>query len=129
MTLPERITGWLSAPLNILQRHRIIVKTLLHVAIFVFAYLGAYLVRFDGVIPPEYLVPIRQTIPAVLASKALAFLVFGLFHGWWRYASVRDVLPIAGGCTLGSQILWMIDTFAMTSVSIPRSGSCPGWAT
>jgi hypothetical protein len=26
----------------------------------------------------------------------MAFLAFGLFQGWWRYVSMRDILPIAG---------------------------------
>ncbi|MCR4308817.1 MAG: polysaccharide biosynthesis protein [Deltaproteobacteria bacterium] len=127
MILRERITRWLSVPLNILLRHRTTVKTLLHVAIFIVAYLGAYLVRFDLSIPPEFIGPIRQTIPAVLVSKALVFLAFGLFHGWWRYVSLRDVLPIAGGCTFGSLIFWGIDTFLMTSVSVPRSVYAIDW--
>jgi FlaA1/EpsC-like NDP-sugar epimerase len=123
----ERIAGWLSAPLNILLRYRTTVKSLLHVGIFIVAYLGAYLVRFDGSIPPEYIGPIRHTIPAVLVSKGLAFLAFGLFHGWWRYVSLRDVLPIAGGCTFGTLIIWGIDTFLMTTVSVPRSVYAIDW--
>ncbi|MFA6148722.1 MAG: nucleoside-diphosphate sugar epimerase/dehydratase [bacterium] len=127
MTVREKITGWLSAPMNVLLRFRITVKTLLHVVIFLVAYLGSYLVRFDGAIPPEYIGVIRQTIPALVASKALAFLVFGLFHGWWRYVSLRDVLPIAGGCTLGSLVFVGLDAFLMTSVSVPRSVIAIDW--
>ena len=127
MTLREKITGLLSAPLNILLRYRTVVKFFLHVAIFIFAYLGAYLVRFDWPLPPEYIGLFRQTILAVLISKGSAFLAFGLFQGWWRYVSLRDVLPIAGGCTVGSLIFWGIDTFLMTTVSVPRSIYAIDW--
>jgi FlaA1/EpsC-like NDP-sugar epimerase len=127
MTFHERITGLLSALQDILLRHRTTVKTLLHVAIFLFAYLGAYLVRFDWSISPENIGLIRHTIPAVLASKALAFLVFGLFQGWWRYVSLRDVLPIAGGVTFGSLIFWGVDAFLMTQISVPRSIYAIDW--
>jgi FlaA1/EpsC-like NDP-sugar epimerase len=40
----------------------------------------------------------------LLVAKALGFLAFGLFHGWWRYVSIRDIFPITAGCTLGSLI-------------------------
>ena len=127
MILRDEINGWLSASQDILLRHRTTVKTLLHAAIFIFAYVGAYFVRFDLSIPPEYLGMIRQTLPEVVASKGLAFLAFGLFQGWWRYVSLRDVLPIAGGVTLGSLIFWGIDVLLMTHISVPRSIYAIDW--
>ena len=113
--------------LGVALRFRSTVKFLLHVVIFISAYLGAFLVRFEGSLPPEYILAIRHTIPVVLASKALAFYSFGLFHGWWRYVSIRDVMPIVGGCCLGSLILWGLDVFLMTDVSIPRSVYAIDW--
>ncbi|MEK6655499.1 MAG: hypothetical protein AABY92_10165 [Thermodesulfobacteriota bacterium] len=77
-------------------------KFLLHLAIFIFANHLAYYIRFDFNIPGHYLPIIRETIPVMLIAKALGFLAFGLFSGWWRYVSIRDVLPIVAGCALGS---------------------------
>jgi len=71
------------------------VKFLLHAAIFTFAYVTAYLLRFEFSVPQNFKDP-PHTLPVVLLSKAVAFLAFGLFQGWWRYVSIRDILPIAG---------------------------------
>jgi FlaA1/EpsC-like NDP-sugar epimerase len=108
-------------------RFRGSVKFLLHVGIILSAYLSAYLIRFEFSVPYEYQLLMRQTVPAVLLSKALAFLAFGLFHGWWRYVSIRDVLPIAGGATLGSLLFWGADRFLFPQASVPRSIYAIDW--
>ncbi len=127
MTLRDSTSATLSSALGLSFRLRGAIKFLLHVGIFLSAYFGAFFFRFDWSIPPEYFLLIRHTIPAVLASKALAFLAFGLFYGWWRYVSIHDVLPIVGGCTLGSMLLWITNQFLMTHGSIPRSVYAIDW--
>ncbi|MBW6505108.1 polysaccharide biosynthesis protein, partial [bacterium] len=119
--LRTRSVKFISYPIDFLMRWRSIVKFLLHGAIFVFAYITAYLLRFEFSLSPKHLEIIRHTIPLVLVTKAMAFLAFGLFQGWWRYVSMRDILPIAGGCTLGSFLFWCVDFFLMPDISIPRS--------
>jgi FlaA1/EpsC-like NDP-sugar epimerase len=117
----------ISYPFHFLMRWRAVVKFLLHVAIFVFAYIGAYLLRLEFSISPMYSGIIRDTIPLVLVSKTVAFLAFGLFHGWWRYVSIRDILPIAGGCTLGSLLFWGVDLFLMPNIDVPHSIYAIDW--
>ena len=85
-----------------LLRYRGGVKFLLHLGIFGCAYLFAYLIRFEFSIPAPYPGVIRDTIVLLLVAKTLAFLAFGLFRGWWRYMSLRDVFPIAAGCSSGT---------------------------
>jgi len=119
--LRARSVKMLSYPIDFLMRWRSIVKFLLHATIFIFAYITAYLLRFEFSISPVYLEIIRHTIMVVLVTKAMAFLAFGLFQGWWRYVSMRDILPIAGGCTLGSFLFWCVDFFLMPDIAIPRS--------
>ena len=70
---------------DILLHYRGAVKFILHLGIFLCAYLFAYLIRFEFSIPAEYTGVIRDTIVLLLVAKALAFLAFGLFRGWWRH--------------------------------------------
>ena len=111
----------LTIPVNFLMRYRGVVKFFLHLLIFAGAYHLAYLIRFEFFIPPEYGKVIRETILYLLIAKALGFLVFGLFQGWWRFVSIRDILPIAGGCTAGSAIFVGFNLFFLGSVTVPRS--------
>jgi len=108
-------------------RHRYILKLLLHGFIFVSAYLGAYLLRFEFEIPGSYVSMIRETIPVLLLAKAAGFFAFGLFYGWWRYVTIRDVLPVAAGCTLGSFLFWGIVSLFQPHIFIPRSVYLLDW--
>jgi len=117
----NRLTEILYGPTGALLRHRGTVKFFLHFAIFVSAYCLAYLIRFDFSIPAEYLDVIRTTIPLVLVAKGLGFLSFGVFHGWWRYVSIRDILPIAGGCTLGTLLFFVFEILFLKGATVPRS--------
>jgi len=108
-------------PLDIALRSRGVVKFLLHLAIFCLSYSLAYAVRFDFAVPPLFVSILWKTIPVLLVAKALGFLAFGLFHGWWRYVSIRDIFPIAAGCTLGS-LIFVGAVFAMWGAHyVPRS--------
>jgi FlaA1/EpsC-like NDP-sugar epimerase len=94
------LTGTVEAAM----RFRGTVKFTLHLAIFIVANYLAYYIRFDFSIPGQYAAVIVQTIPVLLIAKALGFHAFGLFSGWWRYVSIRDILPITAGCALGSAL-------------------------
>ena len=119
--LREALRPWFIEPMGLLIRLRSVVKFFLHLAIFASAYHLAYLFRFDFSIPMAYLSVIWGTIPVLLLSKAFGFFAFGLFQGWWRYVSIRDIFPVAAGCALGSLIFFGA-VFALWGPNyIPRS--------
>jgi FlaA1/EpsC-like NDP-sugar epimerase len=62
-----------------------------------------------------------------LIAKAIGFLAFGLFQGWWRYVSIRDILPITAGCTVGSAVFAGVDIFFLENVMVPRSVYLLDW--
>ena len=66
--LRARSAKLISYPIDFLMRWRSIVKFLLHAGIFAFAYVTAYLLRFEFSLSPKYLEMIRYTIPLVLVS-------------------------------------------------------------
>ncbi|PWB68392.1 MAG: hypothetical protein C3F14_00020 [Deltaproteobacteria bacterium] len=117
----EKAVAFLSGPVDVAMRYRVAVKFLLHMAIFIFAIHLAYLLRFDFQIPDPYRTVIIGTMPVLLIAKALGFLSFGLFSGWWRYVSIRDVLPIVGGCTLGSALFAGAVIILWGPYHVPRS--------
>ena len=108
-------------------RYRYVLKLFLHGFIFVSAYLGAYFLRFEFEIPPSYVAMIRETIPVVILSKAAGFFAFGLFYGWWRYVTIRDVLPIAAGCALGTFLFYGIVSLFQPHLFVPRSVYLIDW--
>ncbi len=59
--------------------------------IFVMAFVGAYLLRFDFILEPFYRTQILRLLPFLLPGKILIFFLFGLYRGMWRYTSLNDL--------------------------------------
>src|SRR5512146_3297490 len=127
--LRQKVVAFFSGPVDVALRYRVAVKFLLHMAIFIIANYLAYLIRFDFHVPDPYRSVVIGTIPVLLVTKALGFLSFGLFHGWWRYVSIKDVLPIVGGCTLGSALFAGTVYFMWGPYHVPRSIYLLDWGT
>ena len=102
MNLREKIARTLSPLLEVALRSRTIVKFFLTLGIFLSAYCLAYVIRFEFDVPPNMTAVMRRTIPVLVTAKVLGFFACGQFRGWWRYVSIKDVLPIAAGTALGS---------------------------
>jgi FlaA1/EpsC-like NDP-sugar epimerase len=121
MDLREKIARLLSPFLDVALRSRTTVKFFLTLGIFITAYFLAWLLRFEFNVPPNMVGVMRQTIPVLVIAKALGFLASGQFRGWWRYVSIRDVLPIAVGSALGS-VLFTAAVWGLWGLTyVPRS--------
>ncbi len=95
---------------------------LLHdVFIAAFAWVLAYLLRFNFDVPPEFLKSIWLNAIWVIFLQALLFVSFGLYQGVWRFASLPDlkrILKAIGVSTLAiAAILLMFRPFGV----VPRS--------
>ena len=117
----HQLEAHLTVPVGFLLGYRRLVKFVLHLGIFIIAYLSAYLLRFEFAVPPDYRALIRETIPFLIVAKAFGFLAFGLFQGWWRYVSIRDIFPITAGCTAGTALFAGTNLFSLSDVAVPRS--------
>ncbi len=58
------------------------------------AYVTAYLIRFEGNIPPEQMELLVQTLPGIVLLKIAVFAWIGLYRGMWRYTSIADLINI-----------------------------------
>jgi UDP-GlcNAc:undecaprenyl-phosphate GlcNAc-1-phosphate transferase len=65
------------------------------------AYYTAYRLRFEQTFALEEPV-IVQSLPIVIACKMAAFAVLGTYQGLWRYTSLRDLVRLAQGVSLGT---------------------------
>jgi FlaA1/EpsC-like NDP-sugar epimerase len=73
-------------------------------AIFVAAAISAFLLRFDFSIPRVYRLHLFAGICAWVLAKIIVFHLLELDHGWWRHASVPDVVRVLAGNALGSAL-------------------------
>ncbi|MEM3484814.1 MAG: nucleoside-diphosphate sugar epimerase/dehydratase [Candidatus Methanomethyliaceae archaeon] len=62
----------------------------------------AFLLRFDGAVPPHYLNMLKMLIPLALGLKLPFFLFFRVYHLSWAYVGLEDLLNVALACGVGS---------------------------
>lgn len=86
------------------------------------AWIGAYWLRFNlGKIPAEILSQALFILPWVIFFQTVAFWVFGLYRGVWRFASVPDAIRIVKAIAVGS-LMTLLAIFLMTRLeNLPRS--------
>jgi FlaA1/EpsC-like NDP-sugar epimerase len=79
----------------------------------------AWLLRFDFSLPYRSLLFSSAMLLIVIRLAAIGY--FDLFHGWWRYAGVSDVLDIAKAVLLGSATFFLCLHMVLGVKSFPRS--------
>jgi UDP-GlcNAc:undecaprenyl-phosphate/decaprenyl-phosphate GlcNAc-1-phosphate transferase len=80
---------------------RRVFEILLDVMLVVLAYNWAYMLRFDGNIPPAQMDIFLKTLPLVIAIQMSFFLLCGVYRGLWRYAGIADLTVIAKAVASG----------------------------
>lgn len=95
---------------------------LLHdVAVAAFVWFAAYLLRFNFAIPPEHLQYMLQSIVWVAPLQGAVFVIYGLYRGMWRFASVSDLKRILFAVGSASILVAALLFMMSTSIVIPRS--------
>ena len=85
------------------------------------AYYFAYLLRFDGAIPPKYFAGWSQTVIWIAPLKLLTFFYFRLYRGMWRYTSAYDFINLLKACFTSSGITVLILLVSYQLIGFPRS--------
>ncbi|BBE49702.1 UDP-N-acetyl-alpha-D-glucosamine C6 dehydratase [Ferriphaselus amnicola] len=89
--------------------------------IAVFAWILAYLLRFNLEPPAHFLTEMWQTLVWVVPLQGLAFWHFGLYQGIWRYASLNDFRRILLAVLLSASAIPLLFWMLRSNVVIPRS--------
>jgi FlaA1/EpsC-like NDP-sugar epimerase len=85
------------------------------------AWYGAFLLRFNFELLPEYFVLFKQTLLIVFFTKAISFLSCGLYRGTWRFASIPDLRRIFLSVALSGLVLAALFFMINTNDRVPRS--------
>jgi FlaA1/EpsC-like NDP-sugar epimerase len=87
----------------------------------------AFLLRFNFSIPDVYFSIIIKSLPLLVFFRAFSFLLFGLYGGVLRYASVDDLLRIIKAVTLGTLLFIASIGFLFHFTGFPRSVFIIDW--
>jgi FlaA1/EpsC-like NDP-sugar epimerase len=92
----------------------------------VLSYYLAFWLRFDGNIPADAAVAFWNTLPLVFLVRFAAFIIFRLYAGFWRYASINDLLSIIKAVSTGTAVL-VLPVFFFGIPGYPRSVFLIDW--
>lgn len=86
-----------------------------------FAWVVAYLLRFNGRVPEEFAwVGVRISV-ATLPIYALMFSMFGLYRGIWVFASLPDLTRIVRALVVSATVVVVANVFIGGAPSVPRT--------
>jgi FlaA1/EpsC-like NDP-sugar epimerase len=86
-----------------------------------FAWLGAYWLRFNLAVPPEFQVAAVSTLLWVVPLQAVVFWHFGLYRGIWRFASLPDLKRIVLAVGLAALLIPLVLVLFRVNAVVPRS--------
>ena len=92
----------------------------IQLAIFAAAGILAFLLRFDFTVPWQYRPHLLAAFCVFVPAKVLAFHLFKLDRGWWRYVSIRDLTRLAAASFTGS-VLGCLGLLVFAPKGFPRS--------
>jgi FlaA1/EpsC-like NDP-sugar epimerase len=69
------------------------------------SYMLAYLIRFEGDIPPVQIEMLAHTLPWIVLLKIVVFAWIGLYRGMWRYTSIADLINIITATVISAGVI------------------------
>jgi len=87
----------------------------------------AFELRFDGVLPPQYLHPLGMALCIWAVIKSISFIALNVGWQHWRHTSTHDVVRIVVANSIGSILGAVCLLFLFSSANIPRSVYVIDW--
>lgn len=103
------------------MRHRPIAVVVAQVLLIVGANICAFLLRFEGRIPPTFQERMVEGLPFVAIVYGAGLLGFGLYQGLWRYVWLHDLVKIFGASVVSTIGLYGVFHWALKWSNYPRS--------
>jgi FlaA1/EpsC-like NDP-sugar epimerase len=110
------------------RRIRSAVVLAAHAVGFALVYLGAYLIRHEGAVPPLVWRRAVGLLPLVVSVRLLAVVMLSGHRGWWRYATVADLVNVAEAASIGSVALGLAHYFLAGALPVSLSILVIDWA-
>jgi FlaA1/EpsC-like NDP-sugar epimerase len=81
----------------------------------------AFLLRFDGSIPPAHLAVHLHMLPWLVLARGSVFVFFRLYEGLWKYSSIWDLCQIVFGVAVSSTMFVLTLWVPSGVIQYPRS--------
>ena len=106
---------------QVLLRHRRLVVICLQMVLILSANVTAFVLRFEGDIPPIYQIRLVQGLPFVALVYGIGLWVFGVQRGLWRYVGLHDLTRILWASVCSTFLLYAVLQAVLGWSDYPRS--------
>jgi FlaA1/EpsC-like NDP-sugar epimerase len=103
----------------VLLKSRSIVVLLLQLLLIVLSATLAWLLRFNFAFQDVRVLVLA--LPVLLLARTAAMARFNLFHGYWRYTGMNDVIDVSKAVCVGSLIFLVAERWIIGATSFPLS--------
>jgi len=108
-------------PLSSLLRYHRVIAIAVQLLLMALANWAAFILRFDGRMPPWAAEALWTSLPWLLAIRALTFIPFRLYAGLWKYTSLYDLQALVAGVAVSSAVFFVFTQTRFGPESYPRS--------
>src|SRR5690554_1249020 len=98
---------------------RLMVLGLIDIVLINIAFYGALYLRFDGVIPANYLESYKTLVVIFTVIMLVSFYFLGLYNRLWQYASIGELFSVILAVTLGTIANTALVYFIMQGGKLP----------
>jgi len=104
-----------------LIKYRTLLIVFFETMVVIAAFYLAFLIRYDFSLPEACVVNCPTILVPVILIKMLVFWRTGMLRGWWRYASLADVIDIFKSTLIASVAVTLYLVFVHRLTGVPRS--------
>ena len=80
----------------------LLAEVVLDLVLIVVAYLGAYLLKFEGTLTGPFLTQFARSVPFVIVLKLATFLLGGVYGRDWRYVGLPEAVTVVKASAIGT---------------------------
>ncbi|MBI3011156.1 MAG: hypothetical protein HYY58_01510 [Candidatus Omnitrophica bacterium] len=113
---------------TMLLHKRRLLEILVDFALLSSTYVVAWLLRFEGTLPPFLQQLILTSLPIILVVKLSCFAGCGVYRGVWRYWGLSDAVTVFKAVTLGSVLSSLVLLFLWRFEGYSRAVLIIDWA-
>jgi FlaA1/EpsC-like NDP-sugar epimerase len=115
--MTRRFAPSLSLPLS----PRALTVFVFDLVVVAIGWLAAFYLRFNLSVPDDYLESALGALAWVMPIYGTVFLLSGLYRGFWRFASLPDLVRIAKSVLIGATAVAMAAYLLQAHLPVPRS--------
>lgn len=101
------------------KKIRIAIMIIIDIILIIASFVGAFLIRFDGVLDPQYIELLRLHLFEIIVIKIVVIYLFKLYKSVWCFAGIDELVNVVLATVVATTIV--LSYFFLFEIRLPRS--------